>query len=267
MPLNVKADHLTLKNVMSQIPPQVIASAHEYALDMIKSCPPGQCIVLSLGLTNTLVDAFLRNEMKGRKINDSYIRYWPYVKLMRMESWGSQDRFNWLAQNFPSREESAGKKIVIERTLIMGGTMRWFLPTLRAYLEYERYNCKIEPYVIVSSDVNFDFDILQPYLGAIRQKVNDQYVETFGWRRSFEQFKLKGQGNDIEHYYSLTPTEIPEYDPEYMNPPNVNKRSLELDAWVAHWAKQRTRVSRIVNACRSLLDAAKSKSRARSAVN
>lgn len=266
MSFNVQADQLILKDVVSRLPPQVIASAHEYALDIINSCPPRRCMVLSLGLTNTLVDAFLRNEMKSRKIEDNYIRYWPYIRLMRMESWSSEDRFKWFAENFPSRQESAGKAIVIERTLIMGGTMRWFLPALRAYLEHGRYTCKIEPYVIVSPELNFDFDILQPYLGTVRKVVNEQYVETFGWRRSFEQFKLKGQGNPIEQYYSLTPTEIPEYHPEYMNPPKINKQSLELDAWVANWSKQRTSVGRILKKCRNLLTAAKLKSRSRSAV-
>ena len=236
---SARADQPSLNEIMSDIPPRVVASAHRYAVDIVNWCPPQNCMVISAGLTNTLIDAFVRNEMKTRNISDTYIRYWPYTDLRQVTRWHSDDRDEWLVKNFPSKSEVAGKRVLLLRTLVMGKTMQDFLPMLRDFLSNHGYDCKIDPYFIADVDIQFNFDLLKPYLGRPTRAANNLFVTTLGWRKEGEG-RHGGYSVPIESYYRFLPVTIDPIPHEFWKGFSLreNLKSEKLDSWVGNYVRQ-----------------------------
>ena len=257
-----KADQPSADQIMNEFPRRIVADAYRYAVDIVKQCPPEDCMVVSVGFTNTLIDAFLRYEMQKKNIESSYLRYWPYRGMTYLNLWNSDDRDHWLDMNFPSVDEAAGKRILLLRTLFHGQTMRGFLPMLRDFLLKRQYDCKVDPYFIVHSRASFNFKILQPYLGHAQLIANDQFFEAVGRRKHVATDDGSyNYSNSIERYYPFLPITIPALASGFWPSSALreNLKSRELDAWVERYVRKvnlsRSIIKTVKSSCRQLLTA------------
>ncbi len=137
--------------ISDAIPAEYFETAKQHAEEIFTTCPPTDCVLVSFGFTNTLLDSFLRVMMEKNKVPDSYLRYMPVKNLKESAFWNEETDLEFYKKMLPSVEEVQGKTVMFTRTLLSGMTVNQIFPAIREHYESQGFSGKLGSFLIVDS--------------------------------------------------------------------------------------------------------------------
>lgn len=189
----------------AKMPPEIAADADSYTQELMTECPPSHCVLMSVGLTNAILDSFLRVKMRAQGIEGSYLRYLPFYGLVEIETWPAEKKRLFFEKVLPTPQELEGKRLIFYRVLIGGKTIKTLIAEILSYYQSLGYHLNVGAYLIAdgTGPAQFAHFTLQSHGGEFffRAKDNRSFFKQFAyrsviWTRYGTAFK-----NSIENFH------------------------------------------------------------------
>lgn len=119
-----------------------LKAVHDHAKEILGRCKFPECVIVSLGTTNTLVDSFLRYYLKGDA--DRAIHYVPFRELNSITSVSAV-----IERSLPKPSADL-KRVVVVRTLLFGTTIAVFADAVERQFAKEGTPYELEAFFSVA---------------------------------------------------------------------------------------------------------------------
>jgi|GEM_PF-3423532 len=196
----------------------LIVTADQETSRLLQTCPPSDCQYVSLGLTNTLFDSFLRVKLQAEGFDPKEIlTYAPFLDLRNTLS----------SPLHPLKEEvfksllprRAVKKMIFMRTLHSGLTIKTFFDGFVPYLKQHAPEVDLGAYLMIGPEkvisyLNWAFETNLPGLhkADLHLVQNENYVDQIAMRNYAEQ--EKNYLHSLDEFYQYRTIALNRIPPE-----------------------------------------------------
>lgn len=255
-----EAKGLELKELKSLTSRHALRAAERMSLEIYKTCPPEECLLVSLGQANTVVDSFLR--VLSRSSNIPYIYEVPYTNLRALKKYelDQQAYEAYLKAMRPPPEVVQGRQVVFFRPLYEGLSIEKTLEILVNYFSKEIPRERLSALFIVRNNYRIH-DFVQDLLNKLKLRHNilldDELFNSFVRRDSYlaDPSGAREYRNPIEDYHRYENIRISSGRSEVNF--RKNPQFLELDQIIEEYLNRERglipSVRRLFNDCQKLL--------------